>query len=113
VGGDHVANCGFLWRERAFQLEFRASLVGVYRGKGGEAERVHNGKKEDVQLLEVIERCYVLRTGPLEKKEEVENGRQGQSPDDPYIFQSSAVWASRFEEASPLGDHDGDCEDER
>jgi hypothetical protein len=79
----------------------------VYTGRGEQSRGVRNGEKEYAQHLEVIEWCYGLRTGPLEKKEEVEDGRQGQAPDDPYVSHSSVVWTSGFKQASPLGGHDG------
>jgi hypothetical protein len=46
---------------------------------------------------------------PLVKEEDVEQRREGQDPEQPYVLYSRefVVCASGFEHASPLGEHGG------
>jgi len=67
VGADHVANCGFLWWQKAFQIRVQGLIPVVVYKEEREKRGVHIGEKEDAQHLEVIEGRYGWRTGPLEE----------------------------------------------
>jgi hypothetical protein len=89
-------------------------VFGVSHGATGARERRRERrKKKNAQFLKVVERRYVLRMEPLVKEEDVEQGRQGQDPEQPYVLYSpeSAVCASGFEHTGPLGEHDGDLDE--
>ncbi len=71
-----------------FGSPIRSGSFAVYRDRGRGRED-GSAREENAQFLEVIERRYVLWVKPLVEKEDIEYGRQGQDPEQPYVLYST------------------------